>query len=244
MRLSANTILITGGASGIGLAFAERLAALNNRVLICGRHRDKLDAVVRRHPNIAAFPCDLTSRSDTGRLVDTIKRDYPALNMLINNAGIQMNYSFADGGDHADRIDAEMDANFTAHVRLTSALLPLLMKQPQAAIVNVSSALSLVPKQSAPIYCASKAAMHLFTEALRYQLETTVVQVFEVVPALVDTAMTAGRGRGKISPAALVDEALRGIERDRPYIKIGKTKILFALHRLVPALAKKIIRNG
>lgn len=244
MRLSANTILITGGASGIGLAFAERLAALNNRVLICGRHRDKLDAVVRRHPNIAAFPCDLTSRPEAGRLVDTIKRDYPALNMLINNAGIQMNYSFADGGDHGDRIDAEMDANFTAHARLTSALLPLLMKQPQAAIVNVSSALSLVPKQSAPIYCASKAAMHIFTEALRYQLEATVVQVFEVVPALVDTAMTAGRGRGKMSPVALVDEALRGIERDRLYIKIGKTKTLFALHRLVPALAKKIIRNG
>lgn len=244
MRLTGNTVLITGGGSGIGLALAERLLARNNRVLVCGRDRTKLDAAVQRHAGLIALRCDLTSRTDADALVATIAKDYPGLNVLINNAGIQLNYSFLDGADHADRIDAEMDANFTAHARLTSALLPALSRQTEAAIVNVSSALSLVPKQSAPIYCAAKAAMHIFSEALRYQLEGTAIKVFEIVPALVDTAMTAGRGRGKISPAALADEALRGIERDRFFIKSGKTKILFALHRCLPAVARAIIRKG
>ena len=244
MRLTENTVLITGGGSGIGSALAERLLARNNRVLICGRDPAKLNAAVQRHAGMVALRCDLTSRTDAAALVAAIEKDYPGLNILINNAGIQLNYGFLDGADHADHIDAEMDANFTAHARLTSALLPVLSRQTEAAIVNVSSALSLVPKQSAPIYCASKAAMHIFTEALRYQMEGTAIKVFEIVPALVDTAMTAGRGRGKISPAALADEALRALERDRLFIKIGKTKILFALHRCLPAVAKAIIQKG
>lgn len=244
MRLHDNTVLITGGASGIGLAFATKLLALNNQVLICGRGHEKLTAATRAHPGLIALRCDLTDRGEIATLVDTINTTYPKLSLLINNAGIQLRYRFTDGADHAHDIDTEMDVNFTSHVRLINALLPVLARQTAAAIVNVSSALSLVPKESAPIYCASKAAMHIFSEALRYQLEGGTVQVFEVVPALVDTAMTAGRGRGKIPPAALVDEALRGIARDKFYLKIGKTKLLFALNRLVPSLAKRIIRRG
>ena len=244
MQLRDNTVLITGGASGIGLAFAKKLLALGNRVIVCGRHREKLDAAARALPGLAALRCDITVRSEVAALVDTIKTTYPKLNLLINNAGIQLNYRFTDGTDRSDDIDAEMEANFTSHARLTHLLLPLLNRQTAAAIVNISSALSLVPKESAPIYCASKAAMHIFSDSLRYQLEGSSVRVFEVVPALVDTAMTAGRGRGKISPDALVDEALRGIARDKFYIKIGKTKLLFAINRLFPSIAKRIIRRG
>lgn len=244
MQLRDNTVLITGGASGIGLAFTKKLLALNNQVVICGRRGDKLDAAVRAYPGLIALRCDLTVKGEVATLVKTIATTFPSLNFVINNAGIQLNYRFTDGADHAEDIDTEMDANFTSHARLTNLLLPLLQRQTAAAIVNVSSALSVVPKESAPIYCASKAAMHIFSEALRYQLEGGTVRVFEVVPALVDTAMTAGRGRGKIAPDALVDEALRGIARDKFYIKIGKTKLLFALNRLVPSIAKRIIRGG
>ena len=244
MRLQENTVLITGGASGIGLAFAKKLLALNNLVIICGRRGDKLDAAARAHPGLTALRCDLTVKSEVATLVETIATTYPELNMLINNAGIQLNYRFTDGVDHSADIDTEMEANFTSHARLTNLLLPLLRRHTAAAIVNVSSALSLVPKESAPIYCASKAAMHIFSESLRYQLEDSSVRVFEVVPALVDTAMTAGRGRGKISPDALVDEALSGIARDKFYIKIGKTKLLFAINRLFPSIAKRVIRRG
>lgn len=244
MRLTNNTILVTGGGSGIGLACAEKFLELGNRVIICGRNSRKLGLAARRHPGLATFCCDLTDPEQVAALVQTIEDEFSDLSVLVNNAGIQFNYRFDGGGDHVAKIDEEVNANFTAHLRLTDALLPLLLAKPHAAIVNVSSALSRVPKESAPVYCATKAGIHIFSKALRYQLEDTPVKVFEVVPALVDTPMTAGRGKGKIPPAAVASEAIDGLGRDRYYIKIGKTKILFALHRWLPSLADKIIRKG
>lgn len=244
MRLTNNTILVTGGGSGIGLAFAEKFLELGNRVIICGRNSKELEVAARQHPDLVTLCCDLTDAGQMAELVQTIEGEFSDLNILVNNAGIQFNYRFDDGGDHLARIDEEVNANFTSHLRLTDALLPLLLAKPYAAIVNVSSALSRVPKESAPVYCATKAGIHIFSRALRYQLENTPVKVFEVVPALVDTAMTAGRGKGKIPPAAVASEAIDGLGRDRYYIKIGKTKILFALHRWLPSLADRIIRKG
>jgi short-subunit dehydrogenase involved in D-alanine esterification of teichoic acids len=101
-----------------------------------------------------------------------------------------------------------------------------------------------VPKQSAPVYCATKAALRSFGQALRYQLEGTSVEVFEIVPSLVDTAMTAGRGKGKLSPEALAEEALRGLAAGRHEIRIEKTRLLFALHRLLPSVAARLVRKG
>lgn len=244
MRLMDNTILITGGSSGIGLAFAEMFLELGNRVLLCGRNPNKLEAVKSRLPAVTVLPCDLTDTRSREGLAQTIKEKFSDLNILVNNAGIQHNYRFDDGQDHAAKIDEEIAANFTSHVRLTDALLPLLLSKPQAALVNISSALSRVPKESAPVYCATKAGMHIFSKALRYQLEKTSVKVFEVVPALVDTAMTAGRGRGKMSPKAVAQEAIHGLRRDRFYIQVGKTKLLFAMQRLIPSLADRVIRKG
>ena len=244
MKLMDNTVLVTGGGSGIGLAFAEAFLELGNRVIVCGRNRVKLEAVKHRHAALTVLPCDLTDPHSRAGLVEIIKEKFSDLNILINNAGIQHAYRFADGEDHGAKIDEEIAANFTSHVRLTDALLPLLLNKPQAALVNISSALSRVPKESAPVYCATKAGIHVFSQALRYQLEKTSVKVFEVVPALVDTAMTAGRGRGKISPKAVAQEAIQGLRRDRYYIRVGQTKLLFAIHRLIPSLADWIIRKG
>lgn len=244
MKLTDNTVLVTGGGSGIGLAFAAKFLELGNRVIICGRNPKKLELAVHHHPGLATLSCDLTDTAQMAALVQTIKDEFSGLNVLVNNAGIQFNYRFDDGEDHLVRIDEEVNANFTSHLRLTDALLPLLLAKPYAAIVNVSSALSRVPKESAPVYCATKAGIHIFSQALRYQLEGTPVKVFEIVPALVETAMTTGRGKGKISPAAVASEAIHGLGRDRYYIKIGKTKILFALHRWLPSLAGRIIRKG
>lgn len=142
------------------------------------------------------------------------------------------------------RIEEEVNINLLAHLKLTDRFLPILMGRPSAAIVNVTSALALLPKQSAPIYCATKAAMHNFTKALRYQFEDTTVKVFEIILALVDTEMTKGRGKGKITPEALAAEALRGLESNQYEIRIEKTKILFALNRFLPSVAERIIRNG
>ena len=244
MKLSGNTILITGGGSGIGLALAKAFVLRGNTVIVCGRNAQRLEAVHKDNPAVVAFPCDIASDQDQQRLVDHITQKYPNLNMLINNAGIQHNYDFSDTKSHATLIEEEVNTNFLSHVKLTDLFLPFLLRQPNAAIVNITSALAVVPKQSAPVYCATKAAMHNFTQALRYQLENTSTKVFEIIPALVDTEMTKGRGKGKMAPEALAEEALRGIESDKYEIRIGKTKILFALYRFLPSVAKKIIRRG
>lgn len=213
-------------------------------VVVCGRNSKKLEAVHKENPAIATFPCDIASDQDQQRLVEHIAQKYPNLNILINNAGIQRNYDFSDTKNHIDLIEEEVNINFLAHLKLMDRFLPILMRRPSAAIVNITSALALVPKQSAPIYCATKAAMHNFTKVLRYQLEDTPVKVFEIIPALVDTEMTQGRGKGKITPEALATEALQGIESNKYEIRIEKTKMLFVLNRFLPSVAEKIIRNG
>ena len=245
MNLSDNTILVTGGGSGIGLALAKAFALHSgNTIIVCGRNAQKLETVHEKNSAIITFPCDIASDQDQQRLVEAVTQKYPNLNILINNAGIQHNYNFTGTQNHTALIEEEVNINFLAPAKLTDRLLPVLMQQPSAAIVNVTSALAVIPKQSAPIYCATKAAMHNFTMALRYQLENTPVKVFEIIPALVDTEMTRGRGKGKITPEALAKEALRGLESNRDEIRIEKTKMLFALHRLLPSVANRIIRNG
>jgi DHA1 family tetracycline resistance protein-like MFS transporter/uncharacterized oxidoreductase len=244
MDLSHNTVLVTGGGSGIGLALAKAFAQHGSTVLVCGRDEIKLQAVSSQISNIASFPCDIARDKNQQDLVEHVKRAYPDFNILINNAGIQNNYKFSETRDHTHLIEEEVDINLLAQLKLTDRLLPLLMARPCGAIVNVTSALAFVPKQSAPVYCATKAAMHIFTKSLRYQLEGSPVKVFEIIPALVDTAMTKGRGRGKISPEALAREALRGIESNTYEIRIGKTKILLALNRLLPSVAERILRSG
>jgi len=245
MKPSDNTVLVTGGGSGIGLALAKAFARhSSNRVIVCGRSVQKLEAVHAENPTITSIPCDIASDQDQQCLIEAITQRYPNINILINNAGIQSNYSFADTQSHTDVIEEEININFPAQVKLTDRLLPFLMQQPSAAIVNVTSALAVVPKRSAPVYCATKAAMNNFTKALRYQLEDTPVKVFEIIPALVETEMTKGRGQGKITPGALAAEALRGIESNKYEIRIEKAKILFVLHRFLPTVAERIIKNG
>jgi len=243
MRIINNTILITGGGSGIGLSLARAFSRHENTVIICGRNPVKLEAVQKQDPRIITFICDITNDQEQQNLINAVMQKYPELNVLINNAGIQHNYDFTDGKDHRALIDEEASVNFLAHMKLTDQFLPLFMKREVAAIVNISSALAVVPKQSAPIYCATKAAIHNFTKALRYQLEKTPVKVFEIIPTLVDTEMTKGRGKNKVSPDFLAAEVLRAIEADKYEIPIGKTTMLLLLHRFVPTIAQRIARN-
>jgi uncharacterized oxidoreductase len=243
MKITNNTILITGGGSGIGLSLARAFSRHGNTVIVCGRNRVKLEAVQKQEPAIITFVCDIANDQEQRSLINLVIQKYPQLNVLVNNAGIQHNYNFTDGKDHRALIDEETSINFLAHVKLTDQFLPFFMKREVAAIVNTSSALAVVPKQSAPIYCATKAAIHNFTKALRYQLEKTSVKVFEIVPTLVDTEMTKDRGKNKVSPDFLAAEVLRSIETDKYEIPIGKTRILFLLHRFVSAIAERIARN-
>ncbi|MBQ4839016.1 MULTISPECIES: SDR family oxidoreductase [Pseudoalteromonas] len=244
MDLSGKKVLITGGGSGIGLEFTRELAKRSNNIVICGRNLNKLKSIQKELPNIDYFQCDLTKDEEQKKLVEYIHIHHPDLDMLINNAGIQKNYSFTQLESHIDLIDEEMNTNVTSQMKLIDRMLPVLLQQREAAIVNVTSLLAAVPKQSAPVYCASKAAFRMFTKALRYQLESTTVKVYEVVPPLVDTDMTKGRGTGKMSANELVLEALQGIEADTPDILAGMSKKVFDMKRVSPDEVYAMIRNG
>jgi uncharacterized oxidoreductase len=240
VRTTHHTVLITGGTSGIGLALAKQFLKQGNAVIVTGTNAQKAEAVKRELPTLTVELADMRDRHALEKLVYR----YPDINILVNNAGIQYNYEFADPAIAPEQITTELDINLLAPLYLTKLLLPQLLSHSTAAIINVTSGLGIVPKQSAPVYCASKAALHSFTKTLRWQLEGTSVRVFEIIPPLVDTAMTQGRGRGKITPEALVEEFWRDFKRDRHEMRIGKTKLLFVLQRFMPSLAERIMRRG
>jgi uncharacterized oxidoreductase len=232
------TVLITGGATGIGFAIAEKFHSAGNRVILVGRSHTALSKAVSGLPGAETCAADISLSSDRERLV----AQFPEISVLVNNAGIQVNTPIASTAP--EDIEHELLVNFLAPVLLSRAFLPLLLKQPSAAIINVSSGLALVPKESAAIYCASKAALHSFSKTLRWQLEDSGVRVFEVLPPLVETAMTAGRGKGKISAAQLAEEFWEGFKADRYEMLIGKTKLLSFINRLAPSVAEQIMRRG
>lgn len=244
MKLSNNTILITGGGSGIGLAFTKALLERSNTVVICGRNLEKLQLVKNDLPSVAIFQCDIAKDAEREQLLEFIRENHGSLNVLINNAGIQNSCNFDGLSSHSKLIEDEIAINFTAQVKLIDDLLPLLLKQPKSLILNITSALAIVSKQSSPVYCGTKAALRSFTEALRYQLEDSAVRVVEVMPALVESEMTKGRGRGKMNPDEFVSKALIEVEKGRNEIKVGKARILFLLNRIAPYFARKIVRYG
>lgn len=248
MRLSGHTVLITGGNSGIGLALARQFSKNNNRVIICGRNLERLNLAKEEMSQIEVIQCDLAQEKDIKHLVATIEQNFSNLSILINNAGVQVNYRFI----HADRkqilhdLDWETQINFNAPVKLIALCLPMLRQHSESAILNISSGLALTPKASAPIYCGTKAALHMFSKSLRYQMEddSSNIKVFEAILPLVDTAMTKGRGKGKIKPKQVADEIMQAMRKNNYEIKVGKVKLLVWLNRLIPSLAETILRNS
>lgn len=243
MKLSGNTILITGATSGIGLELAMRFASLDNTVLALGRNKESLSKL-SSVPGIETIRCDLTKPADFDKLISLIKKKYSSLNVLINNAGIQFNPDFLKDPDQSANIEKEIQTNLTIPIRLISLLIPILKVHSDSAIVNVTSGLALVPKKSAPLYCGTKAGLHLFTEALRYQLDGSNIRVIEMLPPQVDTPMTAGRGKNKLTTAKLADQFLSALEKDKVYIGIGVVRYLRFLLRLFPSLIYRLVRNA
>lgn len=242
MRLTNNKILITGATDGIGKALAERFVALNNLVIAVGRNQDKLEELTSSNKNFIGFQADVSNMEDLERLSMFISAQHPDLNILINNAGVQFNYHFEEELHLMNKIDYEVTVNLLAPIKLTGLLLPILKLNDNAAVVNVSSGLGLVPKMQAPVYCGTKAGIHIFTKSLRYQLKN--VKVFEIIPPLVQTSMTEGRGRGKILPAELVQEFMKAFKKDVFEVNIGKVKLLKLINRISPAVAEKIMKGG
>ena len=190
MNLTGNTILITGGASGIGLAFAERFVASGNEVIICGRREDKLAEAKQRLPDIQTRLCDVVSVSERKGLFDWATAEFPDLNVLVNNAGIQRRVNITESEDWA-ATESEIAINLSAPIHLARLFYPHLATKMSSAIINVTSGLSFVPLANVPVYCSTKAALHSFTQSLRWQLKDSPVEVIEVIPPAVDTDLQA-----------------------------------------------------
>jgi len=189
MNISGNTILITGGGSGIGRALAEQFHRLGNRVVIAGRRRQVLDETVAANPGMAAAVLDIESADSIRSFAETVAKDFPELNVVIHNAGIMRPEKLLDQTGDLSTAEAIITTNLLGPLRLTAALLPLLLKQPKATIMTVSSGLAFTPLSLTPTYCATKAAIHSYSQSLRYQLRATNVEVIELIPPYVQTEL-------------------------------------------------------
>jgi uncharacterized oxidoreductase len=237
MQTSGNTILITGGATGIGLSIAEIFLKENNQILVCGRREEKLREAKQKFPELQTRVCDIANAKERQGLYHWATSEFPEINFLINNAGIQREIDLTEGTKDLLNGDDEIEINFQAHVQLTALFIPHLMKLPKAAIMNVTSGLGFVPLAFMPIYCATKAAMHSFTWSLRYQLRKTSIQVIELIPPTVDTELDRGARQSRnqvyrgIPPRPVAEAMLAGLKKDETEITVGQSEGLRNLNR-------------
>ena len=229
MNLSNNTVLITGGSTGIGLAMAEQYLKAGSKVIICARKQEKLDEAKKKIPALTTYLCDVLGKSQRESLAQKVISDFPDINILVNNAGIQRQNNFVKGADMTSAAE-EIETNFMAYVHFSALFIPHLMSKPDAAIINISSGLGFIPIARMPIYCATKAAIHSFSWSLRHQLKNTSVKVFEIIPPTVDTDLDHGTRpasfRG-ISLNEFIPEAMKAIENDTYEAPIGMAKSFF-----------------
>ncbi len=186
MQLASNTVLITGGASGIGLAIAGRFVQEGSTVIVCGRREAKLTEAKKKHPQLKTLVCDLSKEKERVRLFSWATKEFPRLNVLVNNAGIQRRVRIGEEKKWSATKE-EIAINLEAPMHLCALFLPHLLKQERPAILNVTSGLAFSPMASVPVYCATKAALHSFTLSLRHQLAGTKLQIIEIIPPAVNT---------------------------------------------------------
>ncbi len=216
MQMKGNTILITGGGSGIGRGLAEAFHAEGNHVIIAGRRTQVLDEVVAANPGMSAEVLDMESADAIKSFAADLIAKYPALNAVLHNAGIMKNEDVKQG--KTDDAEATIATNLLGPIRLNSALLPHLLAQPSATVMTVSSGLAYLPLAMTPTYCATKAAVHSYTQSLRYQLQGTNVQVIEIVPPYVQTELMGDRQKNDPMAMPLADYIgeTTAILRDNP----------------------------
>jgi uncharacterized oxidoreductase len=237
MQMQGNTIFITGGTSGIGRGLAEAFHQRDNQVIITGRREDKLKEICKQHSGMKYFVLDVT---DPGVIRDVARRaiaQFPALNCVFNNAGVQMRLEFAPGRTIKEQdLQTEIGTNILGPVRVAAAFLPHLATQPVATLVNVSSGLAFVPMARFPVYCATKAAIHSWTLSMRQQLRGSSVQVVELIPPYVATelggpakpVLNTAASRGPMPLDAFITEAMKELESGVEEAAVGEAKKLVA----------------
>ena len=239
MKLTQRTVLITGGTSGIGLELARQLLGRGNTVIVTGRGQDALDVAARTLPGVHTFMSDVSDPNAIVALHEAVLARFPALDTLVNNAGIMRNIRL-DGERSLQDVTREIEVNLGGPVRMVQQFLPHLLTRPGAMIVNISSGLAFVPLPAAPVYCATKAAMHSYTQSLRAQLGGKGVTVVELAPPGVETPLFRGefaeetRGQKAMDPKELVMRAIAGIEAGKLEIRPGLANVLSAMSRVAP----------
>lgn len=235
--------IVTGATSGIGRELARQLAIDGVKVIAIGRNADALRALATGSGQIAVYAADLSAIDDVPALAARIIAEHPDVGCLINNAGIQNNLRLDDVSCGVGAIRQEVDINLVAPMVLTQALLSHLQARRLSLIVNVTSGLGYVPKRTAAVYSATKAGLHLFTSALRVQMEGSTVRVVEAVMPLVDTPMTTGRGRAKLSAEQAARRLIEGLLAGNPHIHVGKARWLPWLQRWAPGVLARIMQR-
>ena len=226
MQLSGNTVLITGGTSGIGLALAEKFLQAGSKVIITGRRKERLKMIQENYPAMVVKTSDVADEKQREALARWIFENHPETNILINNAGVQLFTDLKKPVD-LDRVRQETETNFIAPVHLTSLFTQHLATKQNAAIVNISSGLAFVPIAFMPVYCATKAAVHSLTLSLRHQLRNTGIKVFEIIPPAVDTELGSDRredktqSHGGMPVQEFIEQAMHALEDDNLEAAIG-----------------------
>jgi uncharacterized oxidoreductase len=240
VKISGNTVLITGVATGIGLALAEAFSKKGNEVIICGRRKNKLLEAQKKLPKLHIKVCDISKDRNRKALFDWATSNFTNLNILVNNAGIQRQIDLTKGIADLESGEDEIRVNLEAPILLSALFIPHLIKQKRSAIINVSSGLAFVPIAAMPVYCATKAAIHSFSLSLRHQLTRTGVKIYEVVPPTVDTELDKGarERRGQVNrgikPEEVAAATIKGVENDDFEIVIGMAQHLMTMSRTNP----------
>jgi uncharacterized oxidoreductase len=244
MRLTDNTVLITGGARGIGFELAKQLSQKGCKIIITARDEGNLRKAKELLPEIHTIQSDVSHPREIDALYNKVTRDFPELNFLINNAGIMRNINLHEVTDLVD-LTREITTNLHGPMWMTAKFLPHLKSRPEAAVVNVSSGLAFVPLPVSPVYCATKSGLHSFTQSLRVQLKNTNVKVFELAPPATKTELLGDfpedeiRGVSIMKVEDMVNVALKGFESDQLEIRPGQSNQLKIMSRLAPEFILK-----
>jgi uncharacterized oxidoreductase len=240
MKLTGKYAVVTGGASGIGLALSRTLQAHGAQVLAIGRDAAKLDAA--RELGIGVLSADVADGAERQRVIDTLLDAPTPIDIFINNAGTMQRFKLLDT-DAMARTEDELDLDLHAPLHFCTALLDHLISRPEAAIVNITSGLVYAPYSGAPAYSAAKGGLQAFTKSLRWQTRHTGLKVVEVLPPAVDTDMTEGFEGLKIKPTTVANATVKALKRDRSEARVGPAKALYALSRLAPNAAFTMINR-
>ncbi|WP_294122525.1 SDR family NAD(P)-dependent oxidoreductase [Sphingomonas sp.] len=240
MRLTDRTILITGGSAGIGLAFALKFLELGNEVIVTGRRQALLDRVKAEHPGVHTIQSDIADPAQVAALAARLKAEFPKLDVLMNNAGTGAPRNLKTPSADLTGLTVELDTNVGGVIRMTSSLIDLLSAN-RGTVINVSSMLAFVPVPALPIYSATKAAVHSYTQSLRFQLEDSGVDVIELMPPAIETDMTSDfpEGTPKLTTDELVRQTFVGLKAGTLEIRPGQTNQVAFMRRLAPELLNR-----